>query len=171
MAEDYKATIAMTCTNNNNLKYGDTFYCLAKYQLIWQYTYVMVSLGFQIMELYLIQSSYYASRSIWSVLIFLNLVSYYKDIYHDKATAFFCEYLLKCAFPCDLLGMWICYIYLWYTNARQTAKLLWCFLDSVLKGGVWNSNKNKSTLLKQMNPDVGYRTFFGYLELSITIFD
>ena len=112
MAEDYKATIAMTCTNNNNLKYGDTFYCLAKYQLIWQYTYVMV---------------------IRSVLIFLNLVSYYKDIYHDKATAFFCEYLLKCAFPCDLLGMWICYIYLWYTNARQTAKLLWCFLDSVLK--------------------------------------
>ena len=70
---------------------------------------------------------------IRSVLIFLNLVSYYKDIYHDKATAFFCEYLLKCAFPCDLLGMWICYIYLWYTNARQTAKLLWCFLDSVLK--------------------------------------
>ena len=82
---------------------------------------------------------------IRSVLIFLNLVSYYKDIYHDKATAFFCEYLLKCAFPCDLLGMWICYIYLWYTNARQTAKLLWCFLDSVLKGGVWNSNKNKWT--------------------------
>ena len=68
MAEDYKATNAMTCTNNNNLKYGDTFYCLAKHQLIWQYTYIMV---------------------IRSVLIFLNLVSYYKDIYHDKATAFF----------------------------------------------------------------------------------
>ena len=82
MAEDYKATIAMTCTNNNNLKYGDTFYCLAKYQLIWQYTYVMVSLDVDILELYLIQS-------IRSVLIFLNLVLYSKDIYHDKATAFF----------------------------------------------------------------------------------
>ena len=94
MAEDYKATIAMTCTNNNNLKYGDTFYCLAKYQLIWQYTYVMVSLAF-ISWNYIIRS----------VLICLNLVLYSKDIYHDKATAFFCEYLLKCAFPCDLLGM------------------------------------------------------------------
>ena len=27
------------------------------------------------------------------------------------------------------------------------------------------------TLLNQMNPDVGYRAFFGYLELSITMFD
>ena len=80
MAEDYKATIAMTCTNNNNLKYGDTFYCLAKHQLIWQYTYIMVSLGVDVLELYLI---------IRSVLIFLNLVLYSKDIYHDKATAFF----------------------------------------------------------------------------------
>ena len=80
MAEDYKATNAMTCTNNNNLKYGDTFYCLAKDQLIWQYTYIMVSLGVDILELYFI---------IRSVLIFLSLVLYSKDIYHDKATAFF----------------------------------------------------------------------------------
>ena len=107
----------------------------------------------------------YTILIIRSVLIFLNLVSYYKDIYHDKATAFFCEYLLKCAFPCDLLGMWICYIYLWYTNARQTAKLLWCFLDSVLKAecGIRIKQMNiiiDVTLLNKMNPDVGYRTFF-----------
>ena len=94
----------------------------------------MESFGVDILELYFIQFLYYAPRSNETAyfLIFLNLVLYSKDIYHDEATAFF-EYLLKCAFPCDLLGMWICYIYLWYTNARQTAKLLWCFLDSVLK--------------------------------------
>ena len=108
-------------------------------------------------------------------LIFLNLVLYSKDIYHDEATAFF-EYLLKCAFPCDLLGMWICYIYLWYTNARQTAKLLWCFLDSVLKAEFrkrikTNEHHHWYYIIKSNKSSRWLSNFFRHLEFSISIFN